>query len=122
MPSNAPSTHQKALSINLDDKIYGAIAEIGAAQEVARWFFRVGAAAGSVAKTISAYDMQVSDEIYGKASRYVARDRVEAMLQCPSSNKWNRRSVLLKESFVPHHRVTRRVADSANDVSRWSFV
>ena len=81
MPNNAPGTHQKALSINLDDKIYGVIAEIGAAQEVARWFFRVGAAAGSVAKTISAYDMQVSDEVYGKASRYVSRDRVEAMLQ-----------------------------------------
>jgi len=81
MPSKRPGTHQKALSINLDDKIYGAIAEIGAAQEVARWFFRVGAAAGSVAKTMSAYDMQVSDEVYGKASRYVSRDRVEAMLQ-----------------------------------------
>jgi len=81
MSKHAPDTHEKALSINLDDKIYGAIAEIGAAQEVARWFFRVGAAAGSVAKTMSAYDMQVSDEIYGKASRYVARDRVEAMLQ-----------------------------------------
>lgn len=81
MSKNTPGTHEKALSINLDDKIYGTIAEIGAAQEVARWFFRVGAAAGSVAKTISAYDMQVSDEIYGEASRYVARDRVEAMLQ-----------------------------------------
>jgi len=81
MSENVPGTHQKALSINLDDKIYGTIAEIGAAQEVARWFFRVGAAAGSVAKTMSAYDMQVSDEIYGEASRYVSRDRVEAMLQ-----------------------------------------
>ena len=47
MSPEIPSTHQKALSINLDDKIYGTIAEIGAAQEVARWFFRVGAAAGS---------------------------------------------------------------------------
>ena len=74
------STHQKALSINLDDKIYGTIAEIGAAQEVARWFFRVGAAAGSVAKTISAYDMQVSDDIYGQAGRYVSRERVGSML------------------------------------------
>ena len=46
--------------------MYGTIAEIGAAQEVARWYFRVGGAAGSVAKTMSAYDMQVSDEIYGK--------------------------------------------------------
>ena len=65
------STHQKALAINLDRHLYGAIAEIGAGQEVARWFFRVGGAAGSVAKTISAYDMKVSDEVYGKAGRYV---------------------------------------------------
>ena len=80
MSADIQSTHQKALSINLDDKIYGTIAEIGAAQEVARWFFRVGAAAGSVAKTISAYDMQVSDKIYGPAKRYVSRERLEAML------------------------------------------
>ncbi len=80
MPASAYDTHQKALSINLDNKIYGTIAEIGAAQEVARWFFRVGGAAGSVAKTMSAYDMQVSDEIYGKTDRYVSRERVEAML------------------------------------------
>jgi len=74
------STHQKALAINLDQKIYGTIAEIGAGQEVARWLFRVGAAAGSIAKTISAYDMKVSDEVYGKAGRYVSRERVAAML------------------------------------------
>ena len=80
MPIETPSTHQKALSINLDDKIYGTIAEIGAAQEVARWFFRVGAAAGSVAKTMSAYDMQVSDDIYGRAGRYVSRERLNSML------------------------------------------
>jgi hypothetical protein len=80
MTTEIPSTHQKALSLNLDDKIYGTIAEIGAAQEVARWFFRVGAAAGSIAKTISAYDMQVSDDIYGEAGRYVSRERVESML------------------------------------------
>jgi hypothetical protein len=80
MPNTKLSTHQKALEINLDGKIYGTLAEIGAAQEVARWFFRVGAAAGSVAKTMSAYDMQFSDEIYGKSGRYVSRERVEAML------------------------------------------
>jgi len=80
MSVEIPSTHQKALSINLDAKIYGTIAEIGAAQEVARWFFRVGAAAGSVAKTISAYDMQVSDDIYGQAGRYVSRERLDSML------------------------------------------
>ena len=80
MANEILDTHQKALAINLDDRIYGTIAEIGAAQEVARWYFRVGGAAGSVAKTMSAYDMQVSDEIYGKADRYVSRERVEAML------------------------------------------
>jgi hypothetical protein len=74
------STHQKALALNLDASKYGAIAEIGAGQEVARWFFRVGGAAGTVAKTMSAYDMTVSDSIYGKSSRYVARDRLDAML------------------------------------------
>ena len=60
-------THQKALSINLDPAKYGAFAEIGAGQEVARWFFRVGGASGTIAKTISAYDMIVSDAIYGHA-------------------------------------------------------
>ncbi len=80
MQKYSQDTHQKALAINLDDRIYGTIAEIGAAQEVARWYFRVGGAAGSVAKTMSAYDMLVSDEIYGKSSRYVSRERVEAML------------------------------------------
>jgi len=80
MSSSTTSTHQKALAINLDENIYGTIAEIGAGQETARWFFRVGAAAGTIAKTISAYDMTVSDEVYGKAGRYVSRERVEAML------------------------------------------
>jgi len=75
------STHQKALAINLDPGIYGTVAEIGAGQEVARWFFQVGGAAGSIAKTMSAYDMQVSDQIYGKSGRYVSRERVEAMLE-----------------------------------------
>ena len=56
-------THQKALRINLDPRWYGTIAEIGAGQEVVRWFFRVGGAAGTVAKSISAYDMAVSDAV-----------------------------------------------------------
>jgi len=73
-------THHKALTINLDAKIYGSFAEIGAGQEVARWFLRVGAASGTVAKTISAYDKEVSDDLYGKGTRYVSRERVEAML------------------------------------------
>lgn len=73
-------THQKALSLNLDTSKYGTIAEIGAGQETARWFFKVGGAAGSIAKAMSAYDMQVSDAIYGTCSRYVSRDRLQGML------------------------------------------
>jgi hypothetical protein len=72
---------QKALQINLDASKYGTFAEIGAGQETARWFFRVGGAAGTVAKTISAYDMTVSDAIYGSTDRYVSRQRLQAMLQ-----------------------------------------
>jgi hypothetical protein len=73
-------THQKALQVNLDPSKYGAFAEIGAGQEVARWFFRVGGAAGTIAKTMSAYDMTISDAIYGHAERYVSRQRLETML------------------------------------------
>jgi hypothetical protein len=74
------STRDKALSINLDTGKYGTFAEIGAGQEVARWFFQVGGAAGTVAKTISAYDMTISDAIYGPCDRYVSRKRLGAML------------------------------------------
>jgi len=80
MPKEILSPHQKALRINLDAKRYGTFAEIGAGQEVARWFFRVGGASGTVAKTISAYDMAVSDAIYGPADRYVSRQRLRSML------------------------------------------
>jgi hypothetical protein len=72
--------HAKALAINLDPSIYGTIAEIGAGQEVARWFLRVGAASGTVAQTICAYDKTVSDERYGAGTRYVSRERLLAML------------------------------------------
>jgi hypothetical protein len=78
--SSEGDTHQKALRINLDPRWYGTIAEIGAGQEVARWFFRVGGAAGTVAKSMSAYDMSVSDAVYGAAHRYVSSDRLQAML------------------------------------------
>ena len=73
-------THQKALKINLDSRFYGTFAEIGAGQEVVRWFFRVGGAAGTIAKSMSAYDMTVSDAIYGETQRYVSRQRLQAML------------------------------------------
>lgn len=82
MPSSELlDTHQKALRVNLDNTKYGTFAEIGAGQEVARWFFRVGAAAGTIAKSISAYDMTVSDAIYGACGRYVSRARLETMLE-----------------------------------------
>ena len=68
-------TDKKAFQINLDAKKYGTFAEIGAGQEVARRFFHVGGAAGTVAKTMSAYDMIVSDAIYGKSDRYVGMIR-----------------------------------------------
>ncbi|KAK9837499.1 hypothetical protein WJX81_007020 [Elliptochloris bilobata] len=71
---------EKALEINLNSKWYGTLAEIGAGQEVARWFFQVGGAAGTIAKSVSAYDMTISDSMYGAAKRYVTRERVEAML------------------------------------------
>src|ERR671917_11591 len=73
-------TLQKALQINLALRWYGTIAEIGAGQEVARWFFRAGGAAGTIAKTMSAYDMAVSDAVYGKSERYVSLGRLQAML------------------------------------------
>src|ERR1700710_2009956 len=76
----ASDTLQKALRVNLDPRWYGTIAEIGAGQEVARWFFRAGGAAGTVAKSISAYDMAVSDAVYGKSGRYVSMGRLQAML------------------------------------------
>jgi hypothetical protein len=80
MNTEVIDTNQKALQINMDARIYGTFAEIGAGQEVARWFFHVGGAAGTVAKTISAYDMGVSDAIYGTSERYVSRKRLQSML------------------------------------------
>lgn len=76
-------SRQKALELNLDPLVYGNFAEIGAGQEVARHFFKAGGAAGTMAKSISAYDMTMSDIIYGKSpsGRYVSRDRLEQMLE-----------------------------------------
>src|SRR5256714_2393699 len=73
-------TDKKALQINLDAKKYGTFVEIGAGQEVARRFFNVGGAAGTIAKTMSAYDMTFSDAIYGSTDRYVSRRRLQTML------------------------------------------
>src|SRR6476469_8192390 len=79
-PQMEIGTDEKALHITLDAKKYGTFAEIGAGQEVARRFFHVGGAAGTVAKTMSAYDMTFSDAIYGSAQRYVSRNRLQKML------------------------------------------
>ncbi len=83
LPTSAHPTaaRDKALQVNLHPRFYGAFAEIGAGQEVVRWFFRVGGAAGTISKSISAYDMKVSDAIYGPCARYVCRERLEAMLE-----------------------------------------
>jgi hypothetical protein len=79
-PQMEIGTDEKALHINLDSTKYGTFAEIGAGQEVARRFFRVGGAASTIAKTMSAYDMTFSDAIYGPADRYVSRVRLQTML------------------------------------------
>lgn len=74
------TTTQKARTLNFDAPKYGTFAEIGAGQEVAREFFHAGGASGTIAKSISAYDMVFSDAIYGKAPRYVSRERLKLML------------------------------------------
>ena len=75
-----PSTYDKALELNLDRQVYGTFAEIGAGQETANHFFRASGSAGLVAKSISAYDMTMSDSIYGHSGRYVSPARLAAML------------------------------------------
>ncbi len=113
MDAQRPDTHQKALAINLDASVYGTLDEIGAGQEVARWFLQVGGASGTVAKTISAYDMTVSDAIYGKASRYVSRPRVEAMLE--------HEYALLVERLGPSKGSTTRFFAFADTISARNF-
>ena len=80
MEEHPVTPREKALRVNLDSGCYGSFAEIGAGQEVVRWFFRAGGAAGTISKSISAYDMKVSDAIYGPCSRYVCRERLQSML------------------------------------------
>src|SRR5262245_24153059 len=92
--------HHKALSLNLDPSTFGSFAEIGAGQEVARWFLIVGGASGTVAKTISAYDREVSDDLYGSGSRYVSRQRLEAMLE----HEWTQLLAQLQKARGPQTR------------------
>lgn len=79
-PQQSTDIHAKALAINLEASFYGTFAEIGAGEEVARWFLSVGAASGTVAQAVSTYDKIVSDDRYGAGTRYVSRERLVAML------------------------------------------
>jgi len=108
-------TKRKALKINLNEKIYGTFAEIGAGQEVARNFFNAGAASGTIAKTISAYDMAFSDAIYGAedSGRYVSRSRLRKMLEHEYE--------LLTERLVGEKYQQKRLFAFANTVSALNF-
>jgi hypothetical protein len=123
MPSTQRlDTHHKALTINLDTSTFGSFAEIGAGQEVARWFLFVGGASGTVAKTISAYDKEVSDDLYGSGSRYVSKQRLEAMLE----NEWTQLLTQLSKTRGPQTRffcfvdtVSARNFAGSNDSHGW---
>ncbi len=123
MPSSEkPDTHHKALTLNLDTSTFGSFAEIGAGQEVARWFLVVGGASGTVAKTISAYDKEVSDDLYGSGSRYVSKQRLEAMLD----NEWAQLLTQLGKTRGPRTRffsfvdtVSARNFAGTNDPHGW---
>jgi hypothetical protein len=123
MPSTEKlDTHHKALTVNLDLSTFGSFAEIGAGQEVARWFLVVGGASGTVAKTISAYDKEVSDDLYGSGSRYVSKQRLEAMLE----NEWAQLLTQLEKTRGSHTRffsfvdtVSARNFAGTNDSHGW---
>jgi hypothetical protein len=123
MPSTEkPDTHRKALTLNLDPSTFGSFAEIGAGQEVARWFLLVGGASGTVAKSISAYDKEVSDNLYGSGSRYVSKRRLEAMLD----NEWAQLLTQLEKTRGPQTRffsfvdtVSARSFAGTNDPNGW---
>lgn len=115
-------THHKALTLNLDQSTFGSFAEIGAGQEVARWFFVVGGASGTVAKTTSAYDKEVSDDLYGAGSRYVSKQRLKAMLD----KEWAELQTQLEKSrglktlfFSFADTITARNYARTNDPNGW---
>src|ERR1700730_6232689 len=94
-------THHKALTLHLDPSPFASVPTIGAGQEVARWFVVVGGASGTVAKTISAYDKEVSDDLYGSGSRYVSRERLEALLD----HEWSQLLMQLSKTRGPQTRL-----------------
>jgi len=115
-------THHKALTLNLNASAFGSFAEIGAGQEVSHWFFVVGGASATVAKTVSAYDKEVSDDLYGSGSRYVSRQRVEAMLD----KEWAQLLAQLSDTRGSHTRffsfvdtVSARNFAGTNDPHGW---
>ena len=117
--------HQKALRINLDPLFYGTFAEIGAGQEVARWFFKVGGAAGTISKSMSAYDMAVSDAIYGRCKRYVSRERLQGMLDYEHSLNLERLQSTRREStafFAFANTVAARNYQGTNECHGWMGV
>ena len=121
-PAQKLDAHHKALTLNLDALAFGSFAEIGAGQEVARWFLRVGGASGTVAKTISAYDKEVSDDLYGSGSRYVSKERLSAMLD----SEWSQLLTQLKETrgnqtrfFCFVDTVAARNFAGTNDANGW---
>jgi hypothetical protein len=119
------SANQKALKINLDPMFYGTFAEIGAGQEVARWFFKVGGAAGTISKSISAYDMAVSDAIYGRCKRYVSRERLQGMLDYEHSLNLERLQSARREStafFAFANTVAARNYQGTNECHGWMGV
>ena len=113
------STHQKALEINLNSLIYGTFAEIGAGQEVVRWFFRVGGAASTVTKSMSAYDMNVSDAIYGQTKRYVSKERLIQMLDHEYSLNIERLSHLNRNLFAFADTIAAKNFKGDNDPHGW---
>lgn len=121
-PTEKLDTHHKALTLNLDAGAFGSFAEIGAGQEVSHWFFVVGGASNTVAKTVSAYDKEVSDDLYGSGSRYVSRQRLEAMLD----KEWAELLAQLNNTRGPHTRffsfvdtVSARNYAGTNDAHGW---
>jgi hypothetical protein len=123
MPSTEKlDAHHKALTLNLKASAFGSFAEIGAGQEVSHWFLVVGGASATVAKTVSAYDKEVSDDLYGSGSRYVSRQRLEAMLD----KEWAQLLAQLSDTRGSHTRffsfvdtVSARNFAGTNDPHGW---
>ena len=119
------TTKRKALTINLDQERYGTFAEIGAGQEVARWFFQVGGAAGTIVKSMSAYDMNFSDEIYGKSKRYVSRERLLQMMEhefCLLKQRLTKKRGINTKFFVYANTVSARNFKGTNECHGWMGV